>query len=178
MTKQRSFALALPVALTAALVFAAGCKTESPPAASPPAKPVDSDKPPAPRPEVAPAPPPPALPADQARGSGSPGDDWRAKRAARLDTDGDGTISDDEREAALHNRAEMMHRRLDADGDGKLTPAELEGARGRMRFDDRGALDTNHDGEISADELAAGMKARNDRRRAARAGGSAGSSAP
>jgi Ca2+-binding EF-hand superfamily protein len=79
-------------------------------------------------------------------------------------------MTDEERAAALKQRAEMMRKRLDTDGDGKLTPAELTAARGRMRFDDPAAIDTNHDGDISTDELVAAMKARADQRRAQRAG--------
>jgi Ca2+-binding EF-hand superfamily protein len=83
-----------------------------------------------------------------------------------MDRDGDGVVSDEERAAAMRDRADAMRKRLDTDGDGKLTPAELANARGRMRFDDAAAVDTNHDGEISADELAVAMKARMDARRA------------
>jgi len=178
MTKhtRRPFALALPVALGAALALA-GCKTDKPdaPAASPPAPSADTARPapPTPAPPAA-APettPPPALPpAAQADGSA---DDWRARRAARLDKDGDGKVSDEERANALHDRADQMRRRFDANHDNKLTPEELANARGRMRFDDPAALDTDHDGDISADELAAGLKARADARRGRRIGSDA-----
>ncbi len=82
---------------------------------------------------------------------------------AKLDTNGDGVVSDEERAAGIHKRAEAMHAKLDANGDGKLTPDELGAAKGRMKFDDPAALDTNHDGDISADELAAAMKSRWDK---------------
>jgi hypothetical protein len=121
---------------------------------------------------------------DPAAGSGS--DDreaqrraWRDRRRSEMDTDGDGVISDQERQAAMMQRMSQMRDRLDTDGDGKLTPAELAAARpGRMHFDNPEALDTNHDGDISAEELAAGMKARRDAFRAQRAAqGAAGSQA-
>jgi Ca2+-binding EF-hand superfamily protein len=102
-------------------------------------------------------------------------DRW-GDRMAKIDKNGDGVISDEERAAGMKARAEMMRKRLDADGDGKLTPAELTGARSRMRFEDPAALDTDHDGDISVDELLAGMKARADKRRA-EGGGSGGSGA-
>ena len=93
-------------------------------------------------------------------------------RFATMDTNGDGVISDEEREAAMKQRASDLRTRLDADGDGKLTVDELANAKGRMHFDDPKAVDTNHDGDISADELAAAMKARSDARRAQRGAGS------
>ncbi|HEY0481073.1 MAG TPA: EF-hand domain-containing protein [Kofleriaceae bacterium] len=167
----------LVLALTTVLALAAGCKTDKPASSSPPAG-TEAAKP---QPAGGARPAPPSLPEPAGAGSAgaaADGAEWRRRRGgATLDKDGDGVVSDEERAAAMHDRAAMMHQRLDADGDGKLTPAELSGARGRMRFDDPGALDTNHDGDISADELAAGMKARADRRRAARTGsdGSAGS---
>jgi hypothetical protein len=169
MTK-RLLSLSLPIALA----FAAGCKTDATsaqqpaaqPAATPPARTADpAAKPTEPGPQARPA---PALPDETAQDTGGSGD-WRDRRA-RMDKDGDGVVSDDERAAAMHGRAETMRKRLDANGDGKLTPDELATVRGRMRFDDPAALDTNHDGDISADELAAAMKARADARRNRRAG--------
>ena len=126
---------------------------------------------PAPTPTVrsarpAPALPAPALPtapAESADGSDrpTPADrGWRGDRMARMDKDGDGKISDEEREAAMKERSERMRQRYDTNGDGKLTPEELAATKGRMKFDDPAALDTNHDGDISADELQAGIQAR------------------
>lgn len=92
----------------------------------------------------------------------------RHDRMAKMDTDGDGKISDEEREAAMKERSVKMRERLDVNGDGKLTPDELASARGRMKFDDPSALDTNKDGDISADELEAGMKAKREEMRAQR----------
>ena len=186
MTKQLS--------LAAAVVLAVACKTEAPspanqaPAASdPPAKARSAKidvKPVSPALPEAPAPPSPTAPGDgkvagdSRRGDPAARDEWRKRRDARLDANGDGAVSDPERAAAMHSRVTAMHARLDADGDGKLTPAELANAPGRMHFDDPAALDTNHDGDISADELAAAMQARRDQRRADRAAADPGAAAP
>jgi len=174
MTKQLSIALAL--------VFAVACKTESAPAASgsaadQPAPTVRSAKinvKPVLPPAAAEPPAQPAL-ADRDDGSAAGREGWRNRRNARLDTDGDGVISDAEREAAMRERMAGMRARLDTDGDGKLTPAELANASGRMHFDDPAAVDTNHDGEISAEELGAAMKARRDERRGRMGGSGSGS---
>ncbi|MCX5744025.1 MAG: hypothetical protein NT062_16165 [Proteobacteria bacterium] len=88
-------------------------------------------------------------------------DEMRKEREAKLDADGDGKISETERDTARHARAVEMRTKLDADGDGKVTTQELA-ASGRMarRFGDTAALDTNKDGDVSTDELEAAMKAR------------------
>lgn len=112
----------------------------------------------------------PALPDEGGRHHGD--------RMARMDTDGDGKISDEEREAAMKERSAKMRSRFDTNGDGKVTPDELASARGRMRFEDPAALDTNQDGDISADELEAGMKARRDELRVQRLQGRLGATPP
>lgn len=113
-----------------------------------------------------------AVPEPLAEGSNRPAlpDEVRhhGDRMARMDTDGDGKISPEEREAAMKQRAATMRARLDTNGDGKLTPDELANAKGRMKFDDPAALDTNKDGDISADELEAGMVARREQMRVQR----------
>jgi hypothetical protein len=86
----------------------------------------------------------------------------RGDRLAKMDKDGDGVISDEERAAAMKERAAQVRTRMDTNGDGKLTVDEVKNATGRMHFDDAAALDTNKDGDISADELAAAMQARRD----------------
>jgi hypothetical protein len=178
MTKQLS--------ITAAFVLAVACKTEAPsPASAAPTEDVPAAKPRSAKIDVKPV--QPALPAAPAAGDDQPAagdspragrDDWRKRRDAKLDANGDGVVSDEERAAALKQRVTAMHARLDADGDGKLTPAELAKAPGRMHFDNPEALDTNHDGDISADELAAAMQARRDQRRGNGAGAAPGTADP
>ncbi len=146
------------------LLAISACKTsDSSPAKAEPPAPTDRAAPSAPRPA-------PSLPSDpnaQALGSDHPTMPDRPygrhhDRMAKLDTDGDGVISDQERAAAMKQRAETLRTKLDTNGDGKLTPDELAATKGRMHFDDPAALDINKDGDISVDELAAAMKARRD----------------
>ncbi|HSR99831.1 MAG TPA: hypothetical protein VLM79_22410 [Kofleriaceae bacterium] len=192
MTKQLSMVAALVIATGAAGTMA--CKTDAP-AQQQSAAPASDDssakarsakidikpmQPPTAQPAL---PTPPAdTPADHATVP-PPGDnpapraEWRRRRDARLDTNGDGMVSGEERDVAMKERMANMRTRLDTDGDGKVTPAELTAARGRMHFDNAEALDTNHDGDISADELAAGFKARRDQIRSARGAGPGGPSA-
>jgi hypothetical protein len=204
MTKQLS--------IVAALVLAVACKTES--AAPSTAAPAGDDTtkarsakidvkpvPPA-LPEAAPSEDPQASwPRGERRRGGGDRDEWRKRREARidtnsdgvisdqeraaameqrrsamrtrLDTDDDGVVSDEERAAAMQQRLSAMRTRLDSNDDGKLSSDELASAPRRMRFDDPTAIDTNHDNDISDDELAAAMKARRDQRRQDRAGSAA-----
>ncbi|HET7501488.1 MAG TPA: EF-hand domain-containing protein [Kofleriaceae bacterium] len=166
--------------ILATLVVAVACKADAPsPASSAPdkdgstkARSAKIDVKP-----VAPATPPPALPPpaaeppakEPAADTAAARDDGQQRRNARMDTDGDGVVSSDERMAALRERATTFRQRLDTDGDGKVSYEELSNASSRrMRFEDPAALDTNHDGDISVDELAAGIKARRDRHRTIR----------
>jgi len=173
--------------IVAALMFAVACKTDAPSQSSAaPAAGDSSAKPRSAKIEVKPVQPPPAAPAlpEPPSGASEPrvvvppaGDnavergEWRRRRDARLDTDGDGVVSGAERDAAMKERMVNMRSRLDTDGDGKVSPEELARGRGRMRFDDPAALDTNHDGDISADELAAGFRARREQWRNERGSG-------
>jgi len=95
-------------------------------------------------------------------------------RSVKLDSNGDGVISDEERAEGIHRRAVQMHARLDKDGDGKVTQAELE-ASGRFahRLGDLTKIDANHDGEISVDELELAFKARYEQWKAHAGSGSA-----
>lgn len=89
----------------------------------------------------------------------------RAKREAqmkeRLDTNKDGKIDEAEREAARHARAEDMHARLDKNGDGKLTLEEMQ--TGRIMRNADPSVDTNGDGSVSVEEIDAMMKNRPER---------------
>lgn len=82
----------------------------------------------------------------------------RTARMAQFDKDGDGVISEDERKAARHQRAEDMLKKADTNGDGKVTPDEL--AAGNFRRLDPQSLDINKDGNVTADELEAALDAR------------------
>jgi hypothetical protein len=166
----------MKLSLAVTLLFAVACKTEAPTPA-PSAAPVGESagrarsakidiKPVAPpAPSAAAGDPPHLDPAAR--------EAWRERREAKIDSDGDGKISEAERAAAMQERVANMHARFDLDGDGKLTPAELAAGRGRLRFEDPATLDTNHDGDISTDELAAAMKMQRDRRAARRVGDAA-----
>lgn len=171
MTKQLS--------ITLALVLAVACKTDAPAtsgSAAPGAEPTTTTTTKARSAKIDVKPVQPALPAEAdatgddkaAEAPRGKRDEWRKRRDAKLDTNGDGVVSDEERAAGMQERMTAMRARLDVDGDGKLTPAELANAPGRMHFDDPAAIDTNHDGDISAAELGAAMQARRDARRAAR----------
>lgn len=86
----------------------------------------------------------------------------RKRMDAMLDTNHDGVVSPEERQARL----KPVYDRLDANGDGKLTPDELSQSTGRMSFSDPAAVDTNKDGVISMDELDAAVTAKREQMRA------------
>jgi len=85
------------------------------------------------------------------------------QREHELDTNGDGVVSDEERDAAFARRAQTLHTRLDKDGDGKVTQAELDAA-GRIahRLGDPAKVDANHDGVITVEEIEAALHHRFD----------------
>ena len=85
----------------------------------------------------------------------------RKRREEMLDTNKDGVVSPDERQARLV----PMLERFDQNNDGKLTPEELAHSNRRMAFDDPAAVDTNKDGEISLAELDAAVTARREQMR-------------
>jgi Ca2+-binding EF-hand superfamily protein len=93
---------------------------------------------------------------------------------ARLDTDADGYISEEEMQAAPRRPRDMKgnrrhHKemnpekaveRLDADGSGGVSQQELEGKRFSPDSETFFAADTDGSGELSAAELHAMMEAR------------------
>lgn len=89
----------------------------------------------------------------------------RAQRLAEVDSDGDGAISDDERQAALAARREERRAMLDSDGDGLISDDERDAARAERVANMVAASDSDGDGRISRDEAA---EARGPRRRAFR----------
>ncbi|MBA3498769.1 MAG: hypothetical protein M4D80_11560 [Myxococcota bacterium] len=102
----------------------------------------------------------------------------RAKREQemkdRLDANKDGVVSEEERNNAMRQRAVDMHARFDKDGDGKVSSVELEAAP-FGRFD--ASADTNNDGQVSVDELDTAIRERRQGgafRRGRRRGGGSG----
>ncbi|MEO7735221.1 MAG: hypothetical protein ABIY55_29980 [Kofleriaceae bacterium] len=168
----------MKLSLAVTLLFAVACKTETPaPSANAAPAGESTGRARSAKIDIKPVAPPAAARADAPQIDPAAREAWRERREAKIDTDGDGKISEQERAAAMHDRVVNMHARLDTDGDGKLTPAELSAGRARMRFDDPAALDTNHDGDISADELAAAMKMKREQRDQRRAANGAGGEA-
>jgi len=121
----------------------------------------------------------PAIAEDSADSKGSPeaaaakgaGDapnpkaaDNRAKMRARMieefDTDGDGKLSKEERQAAREKRQAERIKKFDTDGDGKLSQEEITAARTQMKAHRRNAADANGDGNVSKEERQA-ARARN-----------------
>jgi hypothetical protein len=82
----------------------------------------------------------------------------RRERMMKMDTDGDGQISDEERKAARTKRAEDMRKRLDLDSDGKVSVDEISKSTFR-RFDPE-KVDANKDGNVTLDEIEAAMAER------------------
>lgn len=174
--------------LLCALLLATACKSDKSPSAGQ-ATPTERDPALAPKDRKA-----PSLPGDPdsvKRADQPAARDWndpaireeldnareerRKRMDATLDTNHDGVVSAEERQARL----KPMFERLDANGDGKLTLDELSQSTGRMSFSDPAAVDTNKDGVISMDELDAAVTAKRDQMRArwrGRGGDSLGSS--
>lgn len=86
----------------------------------------------------------------------------RAEFMARVDADGDGTVSDAEREAARQKRIEERNQEMDTDGDGVVSPAERDAAREQRTEEIRQRIDADGDGKLTADELAASSFGRLD----------------
>jgi hypothetical protein len=176
-------------ALLCACVFAVACKGESKPAPAGEAKPAEATKVErsrSPAPSLPDTPEHkrgdrPRLPEEQPRDWSDPEtreemrtrmEERRKAREAALDTNKDGIVSPEERQARL----KPMVERFDQNNDGKLTPEELASSDRRMGFDDPAAVDTDHNGEISLGELDAAITQRRTEMRArwrGRGGGSA-----
>jgi hypothetical protein len=176
--------------LVCACLFLVACKGESKPATAEQAKPGEATK--VERGRSAPPALPdtpegrrgdrPRLPNEQPRDWTDPDvrDEMRAKmeerrkaREAALDTNKDGVVSDEERQARL----KPMIERFDQNDDGKLTPEELAASDRRMGFDDPAAIDTDKNGEISLKELDTAITQRRAEMRARWRGRNGGSAA-
>ena len=96
--------------------------------------------------------------------------DWRQRMTRQWDTDGDGQVSDEERQAAMEamrrQRTQRMDAMYDTDGDGTLSDAEREAmqadrrqqAAGIRQFGQEWQLklfDSDGDGQLSDQEQAA-----------------------
>jgi Ca2+-binding EF-hand superfamily protein len=96
-----------------------------------------------------------------------------AARMAQFDLDGDGFLSDEERDEMRKAMREEMMARFDLDGDGEISREERMAARqGRFENSERGQalmrqFDADGDGVLSAEEQAA-MDAYNQEQRDAR----------
>lgn len=91
------------------------------------------------------------------------GEARRGDRTRRFDKDGDGTLSDAERDAMRDARRDERMKRLDTDEDGKVSEEERQAAQ-QEREDRRAArmaqLDTDGDGQVSDAERSAAMAGR------------------
>jgi Ca2+-binding EF-hand superfamily protein len=94
-------------------------------------------------------------------GAGAQLEGRRGRFMAKFDTNGDGTLSPEERAAA---HAAML-KKLDTNGDGVVSDEERAAARHEFAQRKLARLDTNHDGVISLQELEAGMQHRMERHR-------------
>ncbi len=73
---------------------------------------------------------------------------------SEADTDGDGALSREEREAFRAARREAILAEFDVDGDGELSAEERQAARDAKRAERFAELDTDGDERLSADEVA------------------------
>ena len=180
MEMQRLTSFAFLTAL-ASLSIAGGCKSDDTASAQSPQQPGTAA---APEPQL------------EDPGSGVAGDDrrqarrgWKTmapdeRRAARreerlrkYDTNKDGRLDRQEREAMRAAVIDLRMQRLDSDGDGRISRQEAQSRPiGQRLLADFDRADANRDANISREELAAAIEAMRARRRAERqaAGGGAG----
>ena len=85
------------------------------------------------------------------------------KRMQRFDTDGDGKISDEERQAARETWKAKRLEKYDTDGDGQISDEERMAAREAWKAKRLEKYDTDGDGQISDEEREAAKKARQQR---------------
>ena len=129
-------------------------------------------------------PPPRRMSASDGTAGGAAGmpDDRRARREEmrrKYDTDGNGRLSKEEREAMRRAMLDRRMSRLDGDGDGKISREEAGRAPiGRRLLADFDAADSNRDSFVSREELDAAVKLLQQRRREARMRGDLEGGAP
>lgn len=78
--------------------------------------------------------------------------DWKAKRAemkARFDVDGDGKLSDTERQAAREAHKQIRMQRLDTNNDGQVSDAERSAAKEKHRAKMIERFDSDGDGTLN-----------------------------
>jgi hypothetical protein len=73
----------------------------------------------------------------------------RAERLAKLDTNGDGTVSPEERKAAFEKFAQARFAKLDKNGDGALTKDEV----GDKRWQHLSVADADKNGSVTEAEI-------------------------
>lgn len=79
--------------------------------------------------------------------------EWKAKKLAKLDLDGDGTISRAERRQARQARRAEMLAEFDADGDGSLSQSERKTMRYQRSLERFEKLDVDENAELSKAEV-------------------------
>ena len=88
------------------------------------------------------------------------------ERFADVDANGDGKVTPDElfseerRAARITEKQQRKFERLDADGDGAITAEEFA-----KRIERLAKLDQNNDGTVTRDELRAGKRGKDSKRR-------------
>jgi Ca2+-binding EF-hand superfamily protein len=78
----------------------------------------------------------------------------------KADANGDGSVSEEEREAARSARQERHFKEFDTDGDGNITAEERTVARERHEARQLKEFDVDQDGELSPEERQAAQRAR------------------
>jgi hypothetical protein len=88
-----------------------------------------------------------------------------AEMRQKYDTNGDGDINGEERDAMRQARIKERVSRIDSNADGTISREEAEATPGGRVLRDFDAVDANQDSKISPEELEAAMSERQSRRR-------------
>jgi hypothetical protein len=84
----------------------------------------------------------------------------KQKRLERLDTDNDGQVSEAERSVAKEKHRAKMMERFDSDGDGALNDAERQALKEKHRQKAMKRFDVDGDGQLNESERETAKKAR------------------